>query len=161
MKKISKSTLRRITALFSTYKRQLATVLALILVSTGLSLASPFLLRGVLDNAIPHHNLTLLSWLVGGMVAIAIVSGILSVGQTYLSNAVGQQVMHDLRSKVYRHLQQLSLAFFTKTRTGEIQSRISNDIGGVQSVVTSTASSIVSNITTVIGTIVAMFLLDW
>src|SRR5204862_3267215 len=83
------------------------------------------------------------------------------VGQTWLSNSVGQRVMHDLRSAVYRHLQRLSLAFFTRTRTGEVQSRIANDIGGVDTVVTSTATSIVSNATTVIATIVAMFLLDW
>ena len=78
-----------------------------------------------------------------------------------MSNVVGQQVMHDLRSAVYRHLQRLSLAFFTRTRTGEIQSRISNDIGGVETVVTSTATSIVSSLTTVVATVVAMFLMDW
>ena len=81
--------------------------------------------------------------------------------QTWLSNVVGQRVMHDLRAQVYRHLQRLSLAFFTRTRTGEIQSRIANDIGGVQTVVTNTATSIVSNVTTVVATVVAMFLLDW
>jgi ATP-binding cassette subfamily B protein len=95
------------------------------------------------------------------MIAISIATGVLGVLQTYLSNIVGQQVMHDLRSAVYRHLQRLSLAFFTRTRTGEIQSRIANDIGGVETVVTSTATSIVSNLTTVIATVVAMFLLDW
>src|SRR6185369_1906397 len=96
-----------------------------------------------------------------GMIAIAIATGILSVAQTWLSNVVGQKVMHDLRAAVYRHLQRLSLAFFTRTRTGEVQSRIANDIGGVQTVVTSTATSIVSNVTTVLATIVAMFALDW
>jgi ATP-binding cassette subfamily B protein len=99
--------------------------------------------------------------LVGGMVAIPVVTGVIGVAQTYLSNVVGQQVMHDLRAAVYRHLQTLSLAFFTRTRTGEVQSRIGNDIGGVQSVVTSTATSIVSNVTTVLATVVAMVLLDW
>jgi ATP-binding cassette, subfamily B, bacterial len=86
---------------------------------------------------------------------------VLSVGQTWLSNLVGQRVMHDLRTQVYRHLQRLSLAFFTRTRTGEVQSRIANDIGGVENVVTNTATSIVSNITTVAATVVAMVLLDW
>ena len=85
----------------------------------------------------------------------------LCVAQTWLSNVVGQRVMHDLRAQVYRHLQRLSLAFFTRTRTGEIQSRIANDIGGVQTVVTTTATSIVSNVTTVVASVVAMFLLDW
>jgi ATP-binding cassette, subfamily B, bacterial len=124
-------------------------------------MVSPFLLREVLDQAIPERDTTLLTWLVVGMIGIAIATGVLSVAQTYLSNTVGQRVMHDLRAAVYRHLQRLSLAFFTRTRTGEVQSRIANDIGGVQTVVTSTATSIVSNVTTVLATIVAMVLLDW
>jgi ATP-binding cassette subfamily B protein len=95
------------------------------------------------------------------MVAIAVATGVLGVAQTWLSNQVGQRVMHDLRAAVYRHLQRLSLAFFTRTRTGEVQSRISNDIGGVQNVVTSTATSIVANVTTVIAVTAAMFALDW
>src|SRR4051794_19435588 len=124
-------------------------------------MVSPFLLRDILDEAIPHKDRGLLLMLVGGMIAISVATGALGVAQTWLSNLVGQRVMHDLRAKVYRHLQRLSLAFFTRTRTGEIQSRIANDIGGVQNVVTSTATSIVSNVTTVLATIVAMLLLDW
>ncbi len=123
-------------------------------------MVSPFLLRAILDTALPDRDTTLLAWLVGGMIAIAVVTGALGVAQTWLSTQVGQAVMHDLRTQVYRHLQRLPLAFFTRTRTGEVQSRIANDIGGVQSVVTSTATSIVSNVTTVLATIVAMFLLD-
>ena len=95
------------------------------------------------------------------MIAIAVATGILGVIQTLLSNQVGQRVMHDLRAAVFRHLQRLSLAFFTRTRTGEVQSRISNDIGGVQSVVTNTATSIASNVTTVLATMVGMLLLNW
>jgi ATP-binding cassette subfamily B protein len=152
---------RRIAALFRPYRRRLATVLGLIVISAGLGMVSPFLLRDVLDQAIPGGDTTLLSWLVGGMIAISIATGVIGVGQTWLSNLVGQRVMHDLRSAVYRHLQRLSLAFFTRTRTGEVQSRIANDIGGVQNVVTSTATSIVSNATTVLATIVAMLILDW
>jgi ATP-binding cassette, subfamily B, bacterial len=140
---------------------RLSGVLALILFSAGLGMVSPFLLRAVLDTAIPDRDTTLLTWLVGGMIAISVATGAIGVAQTWISNSVGQRVMHDLRSAVYRHLQRLSLAFFTKTRTGEIQSRIANDIGGVQNVVTNTATSIVSNVTTVIATIVAMLLLDW
>ena len=95
------------------------------------------------------------------MVAIPIVTGVIGVWQTLLSNQVGQAVMHDLRTSVYRHLQRLSLAFFTRTRTGEVQSRIANDIGGIENVVTSTATSVLSNVTTVLATVVAMLLLDW
>ncbi|MEA2180168.1 MAG: ATP-binding cassette, subfamily bacterial, partial [Solirubrobacteraceae bacterium] len=152
---------RRVAGLFRPYRMRLAVVLALIAVSAGLGMVSPFLLREVLDEAIPERDTGLLTALVGGMIGIAIATGILSVAQTWLSNVVGQQVMHDLRAEVYRHLQRLSLAFFTRTRTGEVQSRIANDIGGVQTVVTSTATSIVSNVTTVLATVVAMALLDW
>jgi ATP-binding cassette, subfamily B, bacterial len=152
---------RRIASLFAPYRGRLAAVLALIAVSAGLGMISPFLLRDVLDDAIPNDDDRLLALLVAGMIAISVATGVLGVAQTWLSNVVGQKVMHDLRAQVYRHLQRLSLAFFTKTRTGEIQSRIANDIGGVQNVVTSTATSIVSNVTTVVATVVAMMLLDW
>ena len=157
----ARSTLQRIRPLFRPYRRQLVAVIALIVVSAGLGMISPFLLRDVLDEAIPEKNTELLTLLVGGMIAIAVVTGVLNVGQTWLSNLVGQRVMHDLRTRVYAHLQRLSLAFFTRTRTGEVQSRIANDIGGVESVVTTTATSTSSNLTTVIATVVAMFLLDW
>jgi ATP-binding cassette, subfamily B, bacterial len=158
---VRRANLRRVAALFKPYKGRLGSVLALIVFSAALGVVSPFLLREILDKAIPERDTTLLSLLAGGMIAISIVSGVLGVAQTLLSNQVGQRVMHDLRSQVYRHLQRLSLAFFTRTRTGEVQSRISNDIGGVQNVVTSTATSIVSNVTTVLATIVAMIALDW
>jgi ATP-binding cassette, subfamily B, bacterial len=152
---------RRILALFRPYRARLSAVLALIVLSAGLGMISPFLLRDVLDQAIPENDDGLLIMLVAGMIGVSIATGVLGVGQTWMSNVVGQRVMHDLRAAVYRHLQRLSLAFFTKTRTGEIQSRIANDIGGVQNVVTTTATSITSNVTTVIATVIAMLLLDW
>ena len=158
---VRRANLRRVARLFGPYRGRLGVVAGLIFLSAGLGIISPFLLRAVLDDALPARDDGLLTALVGGMVAIAVATGILGVFQTLLSNRVGQHVMHDLRSAVYRHLQRLSLAFFTRTRTGEVQSRIANDIGGVQNVVTSTATSIVSNATTVLATVVAMFLLDW
>ena len=152
---------RRIARLFRPYRGRLLSVLLLIAFSAALGMVSPFLLRDILDHAIPENRDGLLFELVAGMIGISIVTGVLGVSQTWLTNLVGQRVMHDLRTQVYRHLQRLSLAFFTRTRTGEIQSRIANDIGGVQNVVTSTAASIVSNVTTVIASVVAMVLLDW
>jgi ATP-binding cassette, subfamily B, bacterial len=152
---------RRIARLFMPYRGRLFVVLALIALSAVISLISPFLLRRILDDAIPQQNKAELTLLVAGMIAVSIATGALGVAQTWLSNVVGQRVMHDLRSAVYRHLQRLSLAFFTRTRTGEVQSRIANDIGGVQNVVTSTATSIVSNVTTVIAVVIAMFALEW
>jgi ATP-binding cassette subfamily B protein len=160
-KELRRRNLRRVRGLFRPHRRPLSAVLALILLSAGLGMVSPFLLRAVLDTAIPERDTGLLTALVAGMIAIALATGALSVAQTWLSNSVGQRVMHELRSAVYRHLQRLSLAFFTRTRTGEVQSRIANDIGGVENVVTNTATSIVSNLTTVLATVVAMFLLDW
>jgi ATP-binding cassette, subfamily B, bacterial len=158
---VRRANLRRVTGLFRPYRLRLGAVLGLIFVSAALGGVSPFLIRDIFDEALPRDDETLLNLLVGGLIAIAIVTGVLGVAQTWLSNVVGQRVMHDLRAAVYRHLQRLSLAFFTRTRTGEVQSRIANDIGGVQNVVTSTATSIVSNVTTVITAVVAMFLLDW
>jgi ATP-binding cassette, subfamily B, bacterial len=153
--------LRRVARLFRPYRVRLSGLLALIFLAAGLGVISPFLLREVLDTAIPDHNTTQLTLLVGGMIALSIIGGVIGVAQTWISNQVGQRVMHDLRAAVYAHLQRMSLAFFTHTRTGEVQSRIANDIGGIDSVVTSTATSIVQNVTTVAAVVVAMFLLDW
>jgi ATP-binding cassette, subfamily B, bacterial len=158
---VRRANLRRVAILFKPYRRRLAAVLALIFLSALLSMISPFLIRDIFDEALPQDDDRLLTMLVIGLIAIAVITGVLGVAQTWLSNVVGQQVMHDLRAAVYRHLQQLSLAFFTRTRTGEVQSRIANDIGGVERVVTSTATSIVSNTTSVVAAVVAMFLLDW
>jgi len=155
-----RANLRRIGPLFTRYKLRLGAVLLLIVVSAGLGVIPAFLLRRVLE-AIARNDTTALSWNAGGMIAIAIVTGVLGVIQTLLSNQVGQRVMHDLRAAVFRHLQRLSLAFFTRTRTGEVQSRIQNDIGGVQNVVTNTATSIASNVTTVIATMIGMLFLSW
>ena len=158
---VRRANFRRIVALFRPYRRKLSAVSSLIVVSAGVGVVSPFLLREVLDVAIPQQRIGLLTALVAGMVAIPVVTGVVGVWQTLLSNQVGQRVMHDLRTQVYRHLQRLSLAFFTRTRTGEVQSRIANDIGGIENVVTSTATSVLSNVTTVLATVVAMILLDW
>jgi ATP-binding cassette subfamily B protein len=153
--------LRRIGALFSTHKGQLAIVTAIIVASSVIAMASPFLLREVIDVALPHQNVRLLVWLVAGMVAVAAVTSALGVLQTWISTAVGQQVMHRLRTDVFTHLHRQSVAFFTRTRTGEVQSRITNDIGGMESVVTSTATSIAANLTTAVATAVAMLALSW
>src|SRR6202162_2118220 len=151
----------RILALFRPYRLRLYSVMGLIVFGAGLSMLNPFLLRAVLDQGIFHHRSSLLTVLVLAMIAIAIATAALSVWQTYIANAVGQRVMHDLRAAVYRRLQLMSLAFFTRTRTGEVQSRIANDIGGLDNVVTTTAPSIAQNATTVIAALVAMCLLDW
>ncbi|HEX3226109.1 MAG TPA: ABC transporter ATP-binding protein [Gaiellaceae bacterium] len=157
---VRRANFRRVTALFVPYRARLSAVLGLIVFSAALGVVPAFLLRGVVEG-IQAQDKSKVSYLAGGMIAIAVMSGFLGVIQTLLSNQVGQRVMHDLRASVFRHLQRLSLAFFTRTRTGEVQSRISNDIGGVQSVVTNTATQITSNVTTVVATMVGMLLLSW
>ena len=155
---------RRVLGLFSAYRSRLGLLLGLIAFSAVISLAPPLLLKELLDEIVRKGqdldtgNLNLL---VAGMVAVPLVNAIVGVAQTWQSNRIGQGVMHDLRSSVFDHLQRLSLAFFTRTRTGEVQSRIANDIGGVQAVVTSTATSIAQNLTTVIAATAAMLVLNW
>ncbi|MBC8094110.1 MAG: ABC transporter ATP-binding protein, partial [Pseudonocardia sp.] len=153
--------LRRIGRLFTPYRGSLTVVVAIIAASSIVALASPFLLRAVIDTALPERDVPLLAWLAAGMVAVAAVTAVLGVVQTWISTRVGQQVMHRLRTDVFAHLQRQSIAFFTRTRTGEVQSRITNDIGGMQSVVTSTATSVASNLTTAVATAVAMAVLSW
>ncbi|WIN00775.1 ABC transporter ATP-binding protein [Actinoplanes oblitus] len=153
--------LRRVGALFIGHRRQLALVVAIIVVSSVLGMATPFLLREIIDVALPQSDLRLLSWLVLGMIVVAAITSVLGVVQTWISTTVGQRVMHRLRIDVFRHLQRQSVGFFTRTRTGEVQSRITNDIGGMQAVVTSTATSIAANLTTVVATVVAMVALTW
>jgi ATP-binding cassette, subfamily B, bacterial len=151
----------RVAALFRPYRWQLGVVVALIVASSAVALATPFLIRLVIDDALPNRDVPLLLWAVGGMLAVTVVTAVLGVVQTWLSTTVGQRVMHGLRTAVFTHLQRQSLGFFTRTRGGEVQSRLTNDIGGMQSVVTSTATSAAASATTVIGTGVAMAALSW
>ncbi|MBI0295764.1 ABC transporter ATP-binding protein [Streptomyces sp. PRKS01-29] len=152
---------RRILRLFRPYRGRLAVVGLLVAASALVSVASPFLLREILDTAIPDRRTGLLTLLALGMIAAAVVNSVFGVLQTLISTTVGQRVMHDLRTAVYDRLQRMPLSFFTRTRTGEVQSRIANDIGGMQATVTSTATSLVSNLTSVVATVVAMLALDW
>ncbi|MFE5600916.1 ABC transporter ATP-binding protein [Streptomyces coelicoflavus] len=152
---------RRILKLFRPYRGRLVVVGLLVGAASLVSVATPFLLREILDVAIPEGRTGLLSLLALGMIFGAVLSSVFGVLQTLISTTVGQRVMHDLRTAVYGRLQRMSLAFFTRTRTGEVQSRIANDIGGMQATVTSTATSLVSNLTSVVATIVAMVVLDW
>jgi ATP-binding cassette subfamily B protein len=141
----------RVAALFRPYRWQLSVVVAAIVASSTVALATPFLVRMIIDEALPHQDVRLLVLAVAGMLAVTVVAAVFGVVQTWLSTTVGQRVMHGLRTAVFTHLQRQSLGFFTRTKGGEVQSRLMNDIGGMQSVVTSTATSAASNATTVIG----------
>lgn len=152
---------RRVIAYFRPYRWQVAAVVALIVASSLVSMASPFLLRTVIDDALPHQDVRLLLLAVGGMLLVTIATALIGVQQTWISTRVGQAVMHRLRTDVFTHLQRQSMSFFTRTRSGEIQSRITQDVAGMQSIVTSTAVSIASNLTTAVATAVAMVALSW
>lgn len=152
--------LRRIATLFAPHFGTIVVVTLLISVSSLITMTQPFLVRTVIDDALPRHDVTLLLWLTGAMIAVAAVSSIISVIQTWLATRMGQAVMHTLRTAVFSHVQRQSLAFFTRTRGGEVQSRLTHDISGMQSVVTSTATSVASQLTTVIATVVAMLALS-
>ena len=166
---VNKRTVRRVVASFKPYRNKVIVVGGLIVVTSALGVINPLLIKVIFDTALfPHSgqrilppHLHRLYWLVGLMVAIPVLSGLLGIFQTYLANVVGQRVMQDFRNSLYAHLQNMPLRFFTATRTGEIQSRLANDVGGVQSVVTDTASSILSNVVILISTLVAMLVLSW
>ena len=158
---IPRVSLRRIVRLFRPYRWNLLFVCFLVGASSLISLVNPFLIRAVIDVALPQGRTGLLTILAAAMIVVAVANSSMSVSQVYVSTRVGQRVMHDLRTAVYSRLQRMSLAFFTRTRTGEVQSRIANDIGGMQSTVTTTATTLVSNLTTVVATIIAMLVLDW
>ncbi|HVT70682.1 MAG TPA: ABC transporter ATP-binding protein [Trebonia sp.] len=153
--------LRRIAGLFGPYRWQLLLVGFLVAASALVSLVNPFLIREIIDVALPQGRTGMLSVLALAMIVVAVANSSFGVSQTYVSTRVGQLVMHDLRTAVYSHLQRMSLAFFTRTRTGEVQSRIANDIGGMQATVTTTATTLVQNLTLVVASFAAMFALDW
>jgi len=170
---VSKGTAKRVVRSFRPYRDKVTLVAVLIVITSTLGVVNPLLIRSAFDTALfPHTtvggrpvflgpDLGRLYWIVGFMVGIPILSGFIGVGQTYLANLVGQRVMQDFRNALYRHLQRMPLRFFTGTRTGEIQSRLSNDVGGIESVITDTASSILSNVVILISTLVAMLVLSW
>src|SRR2546426_2204616 len=159
-RKTDSNTLKRVAKAFSPYKIQIIIVLIAIILTTVLGLVNPFMIQFIFDDAIGKGNEKLLIILVSIMIIMPIITGLIGVGQTYLNNVIGQQVVRDFRNNLHEHLQSMSLRFFTSTRTGEIQSRLSNDVGGVQAVVTNTATSIVSNFSTVISTIIAMLFIS-
>ncbi|MGH3973623.1 MAG: ABC transporter ATP-binding protein [Pseudonocardiaceae bacterium] len=158
-------TMRRVIVLFRSYRRRLSIVALIVIVTAGLGVVNPLLIKPVFDNALfcgqGCPNLPLLSWYVGVMITVPIVTAVLGVVQNYLASVLGQRVMQDMRNNLYTHLQRMPLRFFTETKTGEIQSRLTNDVGGVQSVVTETAASILSNTVTLVSTVVAMLILSW
>ncbi len=154
-------TIRRIAGFFRPYRPQVAIVVVAILATSLLGLINPLLLGVLFDQVLVGQDYSHLNLYVGLMIVIPIITGLIGVGQAYLNNVVGQNVMQDLRNALYAHLQRMPLRFFTDTRTGEIQSRLANDVGGIQAVVTDTAANLTSNLAVAVSTVVAMFILSW
>jgi len=151
----------RVLALLRPHRGALLVVALLIAVAGIAGVISPFLLRSIVDDALPAKDLPLLGYLAGGLLGIACFSAIANLTQTYVAVRVGQSVMHELRTRLYQHLQNLSLAFFAGTRAGEVQARLSSDIAGLQTLLTSTATDLAKHLSVVAATLVAMLLLDW
>lgn len=166
---IAKHTVRRVVATFRPYRRKVSIVALAIVITSGLGVVNPLLIKHIFDHGLFGNpcdggscpNLHTLYVDVGFMIAIPIVTSVIGIGQTYLANLVGLRVMQDMRNQLYSHLQFMPLRFFTTTRTGEIQSRLANDVGGVQSVVTDTASNVLSNVVVIVSTLIAMLVLSW
>jgi ATP-binding cassette subfamily B protein len=164
-------TARRVARIFRPYRSEIIVMAVTIIVTSGLGIVNPLLIKVVFDRALfgisgtcsgkPCPNMPLLYRYVGLMIAIPIVTSLIGIAQTYLSNTVGLRLMQDLRDNLYAHLQTMTLRFFTSTRTGEIQSRLTNDVAGVQTVVTDTASTILANVVVIVSSLVAMLVLSW
>ena len=152
---------RRVLGLFRPHRKALLIVLGLIVIAGIAGATTPFMMRGIIDDALPAKDAALLVWLCAGLIGVAVLSAIASVLQAYVSTHIGQHIMHELRVTLYEHLQSLSLAFFATARTGEVQSRMSSDIAGLQSLFTNTATDVARNVSVVLTTIMAMILLDW
>ena len=169
---VDRDTVKRVIGTFRPYRGKVSIVGLLIVITSGLGVINPLLIKWIFDrglfgdppgqcmdgSACPNMHIVYVGATL--MIIIPIVTGIIGIGQTYYANLVGLRVMQDMRDALYTHLQRMPLRFFTTTRTGEIQSRLSNDVGGVQTVVTDTASSILSNVVVIISTIIAMLLLS-
>ncbi len=164
---------RRVVSLFRPHKSKVATATVLVLITAMLGVVNPLLQVRIFDDIFaPAVNgrtvtgvfgfsgLKLLVLYVGIMVVVPILSSLIGILQTYITTVIGQGVIQELRNRLYRHLQAMALKFFTDTRTGEIQARLSSDVAGVQTVVTDTFTSIVSNVAILLTTVVAMWLLS-
>ena len=158
---IARKTLIRVSKLYRPYRSTLITVAILIFISATLMIATPLLIRQIIDVAIPNSDRTSLYWLTGWMIGVAVASGVISYGTNYLNMRTGLTVMEDLRLAVYGHLQKFPLSFFTSTRTGDLQTRISGDVSSTQMLLTDTLGVLLSNSVVVISAVIAMLVISW
>jgi len=159
--KVTQELIKRVAKFARPYGFQVAGLLLTILLISGITLISPLLYRDLIDNAIPNGDLKRLNWLALGMIGVPIINGIIGVVQRQLNSSIGEGVIYDLRRGLYAHLQRMSLRFFTQTRTGELMSRLNNDVIGAQRTISNTLVSIVSNLVSFIATLGIMLALEW
>jgi ATP-binding cassette subfamily B protein len=158
---VTRDMLLRVVGYFRPYWRKELVALGVIAASAVLGILPPLLVRAIIDTAIPERNAALLNVLVAALVLIPLGNGLVGVWLTYLNTMIGQSIVYDIRRQVYASLRRQGMRFFTHSRAGELVSRISSDVGGIQSVVTQTASQVVSNLLIVVTTLVVMLKLDW
>ncbi len=158
---VSWNLLKRVWVYAQPYRLKIVGLLLTILTITGLSLVPPLLYRSLIDNAIPNRDFTLLNWLALGMISIPLINALIGLGQRYLSATIGENLIADLRNALFAHMQQMSMRFFTHTKTGELMSRLNNDVVGAQSALTGTFVNILTNIVTVVATLGIMLSLEW
>jgi ATP-binding cassette subfamily B protein len=161
LKKPRKGSMRRVAALFGAYKSHIGGVVVLVLASAAIGLLPPFYLQALINEGLVKRNLDVVTHYTLLTIVVTLGGTALSLGYGYLSLLVGQHLMRDLRNRLNDHLQGMSLRFWTQTRTGEVQSRLVSDVGGVQNVLSDTAASVLSNVTIVLSTLVAMIYMDW
>ena len=158
---LTRELLLRVWQFARPYQWQVVWLLFTILLITGLTLLSPLLIRALIDTAIPERNFTLLNFLALGMVLIPLLNGVIGVWQRHLNSQIGEGVIFDLRCALYTHMQRMSLRFFTQSRTGELMSRLNNDVVGAQQAISNTTVTIISNIVSLVATLFIMLALEW
>src|SRR5579862_8099016 len=160
-KKLRPDTLKRISSSFKPYGGEVAMTIVLVVVSVVFGMLSPLYLRLIVDQGLAKNDIPITARYSIYTIIVTVLASVTTYGYGYLSVDVGQRILRDLRNQLFAHLQGMSLRFFTNTRTGEIQSRLLNDVGGVQTVVSDTAANVLSNVTTVLSTLAAMIYMDW
>src|SRR5437773_3811635 len=159
--RIDRAVMRRVFRYIRPYTRQLIAFVATVIAGSVATAVSPLLLKSLLDTAIPHHDRTLVMWIALGAVFLALANGVLSLVQRYYSARIGEGLIFDLRSKLFDHVQRMPIAFFTRTQTGALISRLNNDVVGAQSAMTGTLGNVVTSLITVGTTVAVMLYLDW
>jgi ATP-binding cassette subfamily B protein len=154
-------TFRRAVGLLGRYKLSMAAYVGTIAVASLIGLGPPLLVRDVIDGALQESDTTRLDLLILAMLVLILAGALLGVLQSFLSNVVSQSLMFDLRRRLYAHISGMSMRWFTSNRTGDVQSRVSNDVGAIQSVMSDTFGSLVGNLITLFSTLALMLFLDW